>query len=674
MPLRKALPLVLIGLSIVACGRAPAEELTLAQAAERVLAEVVRPEGLSRPVLVFAWPTALQPGDVLHPYKKEGFGPFPEPTTIESEAWFFWIDDAPGAQFVHPNRFVLVDRASGEIQVSEEEWWPVLNGEGLWLTEEAYWNPDNWVYGNFEATPLQHRSQSGTPLTALAAVPPSQASPGAAIVINGWEAGERGEENFAADADGMHDLLTESGFDVTYLGPSEDNNPDRDGQPTFEAKMRWFSDQARRLKPGDSLVVYVTGHGGVLSDGDGSLGGVFESFLASWLEEFNPGVHIIVILQGCQSGAFQDGLNRVADVTVTATNATDPSYGDLDFDDDPNPEDRGSEYTSGYIEDWRELLNDPQEKANLEARASRNGTNLWEEVAALSHVSAAEKDVSFQRGWSFPSVRRGNPATTRLLVTPTLVPTPSPPPSQAGTYQVTAEVASDPAKHEQWVGLPESFTLTVAVSPALTFEGEAPWVPVTGTLQADGTFFADGKGPVAGYSDILVTLEGAFVADGFTAEYVMGAGGGLPSGQPIVFHLEGTLDTPAPTATPAAESGQQEETVEAFVEAFNQAFRDQDVDFLVDRLHPKVIQVYGEEACVAYVESVLDPELDLQITSVEGPEPWIWEVDERRFRIPSAYAIEGELSTRGETRETAGHFAPVDGRLHWFTDCGDPLQ
>ncbi len=133
-----------IGISLVlsACGSSDPYE----DAKQRVLAEVVDVDSLTDPVLVFALPEPLQPGDVIGAYQKAGYEPQPQPLTIEVPTWFFWIDDAPGAEFVHGNRFVFVEVESGELTVNVEAWWPVLNGEGLWITEAEYWNAANWIY------------------------------------------------------------------------------------------------------------------------------------------------------------------------------------------------------------------------------------------------------------------------------------------------------------------------------------------------------------------------------------------------------------------------------------------------------------------------------------------------------------------------------------------------
>ena len=414
-------------LVLASCASAPRAR-TFEEARQVVLDEVVQPESLDHPVIVFALPDPLRSGDQIGPYNKEGYGPTVVPTTIEDDSWFFWIDDAPGARFSHPGRFVLISQATGEVTIAEHAWWPVLNGQGLWTEGDEYWDEGNWAFSNLESGPQSEVPPTDSNARAGQASPAAQATgSGAAIVINGWESGEPGQDDFETDGDGMHDILTDAGFDVTYLGPKEDANPDRDEEATSENRLDWLHDKAEELQPGDTLVIYVTGHGDVVegTDGIGGIGAVFEDLLLKDLQSFDPGVHIIVILDSCHSGSFADGLRQVADVTIVSTSEADSSYGDIDplffegwMADDPNPEDEGGEYTSGLVEDWDEIMADPQQRAAVEARAAEQGTNFWEELAALSHVSATEKDVSALSGWSFPSLTRGTPETR-----PTPVPT-----------------------------------------------------------------------------------------------------------------------------------------------------------------------------------------------------------------------------------------------------------
>jgi hypothetical protein len=401
------------------------EPVTFEEAAELILSEIVKPDDLDHEVIVLAWPELLQPGSEIGPYNKEGYSQ-QDPTQIEEDSWFFWIDDAPGARFMHSTRFVLVAQGTGEVTVTAERWWPVLDGQGLWIERDDYWDESNWVFSNIEGRPSDQSTRTRSAgLAFLSAVPQLQApGTGSALVINFWEEGETGREDFEVDGDSMHDALTDAGFDVTYLGPSKDDDePHPDGEPTFDNRHAWFTEKAKQMGYCETLVLYVTGHGGVLDDGYGAIGAVYEDHLKKYLEDFDPGVHIVIVLDGCECGSFGDSMSEVADITVMATDGQSPSYFDLDPPNDPNAEDKGSEFSSGLVEDLNEILADPAKQAEARQRAERQGTTYWEEVFALSYVTALEKDAAYKNGKSFPQIVRGMPQDTRP---PTPTPTPVP--------------------------------------------------------------------------------------------------------------------------------------------------------------------------------------------------------------------------------------------------------
>jgi hypothetical protein len=683
---RAAVILVLFVVSAVflgACSQEPSDEaagdgISLEEAAEAVLQEVVDPDTLTHEVIVFAHPSPLQSGDVLESYCPELIEEEAFRVQIESEKWFFWIEDRPGARFAHPTRFVFVDRVTGEILATEDEWWPVLNGEGLWVDSKDYWDEENWVFSNVEWRPSflseAGSSLNGNPFSSQLTVtglggskmammqPP--ANPGAAIVINGWKSGESGKEDFEADADGMHDALEGAGFDTTYLGPDEDTNPDKNGASGLEPIVDWLGEKAAEMKPSQTLLFYITAHGSVSeASGRGFADSIFENTLQLQLQRFDPGVHIIVIVDSCKSGSFIDSLKLVADVTITSTNPTDPGWGDIDRDNDPNPDDKGGEFTSGFVEDWVRILSDPAEIARVAARAERRGENFWEALAGESYVTAVEKDAAYLNGMSFPMIEHGGPATK-----------PSPTPAldvlDGAVFDVDIEIGADPSNHGPFIKLPFTMKLTIRID-SVTFEGPPPWVTVTGELEEDGSFIASGSGTVAGFSGIAVTFEGNLSHQALSGEYVMGTEGGLPGGQSITYIVTGSPVSTEASPTPEPPGA---ETPQEFYERYTEAMHSQEVGFLYDRLHPVVIERYGAEACQSYLQTILDPGFDIGVEGVGDLGPWIYEMDDRSTQIEDVFPVDVVLTSRGETKSFEVHLALMGGKLYWFTDCGEPLE
>jgi hypothetical protein len=262
------------------------------------------------------------------------------------------------------------------------------------------------------------------------------------------------------------------------------------------------------------------------------------------------------------------------------------------------------------------------------------------------------------------------------------------PPS--GEIPVTAAVGEDRANHGPFIEMPTNFSLNyIIAADTITFSGPNPWVVVSGEApDSDGSFFTTGKGIVAGFADITTEFSGSFEEKLLTGDYVMGADGGLPTGLAITYTITGTLPlslvppvSSAPTTTPIATppdldlTGAYTTTIAAqtFFSEQNRLFQTQDVDSLYARLHPAVIDLYGGEVCAAYLTSVIETPVQIDVRSASEIGTWIWVIDDRNIPIPQALDVEVDFTARGETVARTVHLALVGEELRWFTDCGDPL-
>ena len=131
---------------------------------------------------------------------------------------------------------------------------------------------------------------------------------------------------------------------------------------------------------------------------------------------------------------------------------------------------------------------------------------------------------------------------------------------------------------------------------------------------------------------------------------------------------ETTTRTPG-NDTPAAAA----EKPEAFLAAFVRAVNTDDQAFLVDRLHPAVIDRYGAAQCQTYVAALVDPDASLGLVDVTGPDDFEYASDGLARSVPDTltFAVDGTLGGRAGAREY--HFALVDGQFRIFADCGDPV-
>ncbi len=131
------LGLIILGgiLLNLSCSSQPV--LSLEEAINIVIEEVVEPEQLDHKIIVFAWPDLLKKGDTIGPYNQPEIGSSISPKEIMEDSWFIWIDDAPAAYFAHPSRFVIISKETGQVSVSDENRWPVLNDDDhQWIDYE----------------------------------------------------------------------------------------------------------------------------------------------------------------------------------------------------------------------------------------------------------------------------------------------------------------------------------------------------------------------------------------------------------------------------------------------------------------------------------------------------------------------------------------------------------
>lgn len=83
-----------------------------------------------------------------------------------------------------------------------------------------------------------------------------------------------------------------------------------------------------------------------------------------------------------------------------------------------------------------------------------------------------------------------------------------------------------------------------ATGGSIIFEGDAPWITVTGTNDSQGNFTATGIGTYAGFSGIDATFTGKLILDatgqivGLDGTKEIGKNGKLPGGQSIIYSVK----------------------------------------------------------------------------------------------------------------------------------------
>jgi hypothetical protein len=232
----------------------------------------------------------------------------------------------------------------------------------------------------------------------------------------------------------------------------------------------------------------------------------------------------------------------------------------------------------------------------------------------------------------------------------------------------------------KYVGFVDGSLIDIFFGDSIHIEGPSPWVNVSGDFdEEDGSFYATGRGTVAGFPDIAVVFEGTLDETGISGELTMGAEGGLPQGEPIVYQVSGTKvdelpeETTGEEAPPALPAG-VEDAIDTFVQTFNTAFQEGDAYTLYQLLHPAVFELYGEDACRTYLEGAIASTIQLEVKEMTQVGSWDWEIDGHSTPVDFIYQVEVEVTYLDTPTTQEFHLSlPGDDSVRWFTDCGEPL-
>lgn len=129
-----------------------------------------------------------------------------------------------------------------------------------------------------------------------------------------------------------------------------------------------------------------------------------------------------------------------------------------------------------------------------------------------------------------------------------------------------------------------------------------------------------------------------------------------------------TTTPPGPTSTSPTATAPSE-TPESFLAQLASALRTGDTKFLDARLHPAVIERFGEAACIAALPALTDPTAAFTVKSVEKPAPYEWKIGDKSTTVPDTVAVQVTRTRKGQALDVTVHVTLVDGTYRWFTDC-----
>ena len=278
-------------------------------------------------------------------------------------------------------------------------------------------NRDNWAFSNLEDGTVYEASARVTELLYQRASRNRLiiTSREAIVPVNGWKPGGGRDAGFSDDMGNLTDFAQRSGI-RQYL-------PQGDQLVDIENAIKAAVDAGA-----DDIFIYLTGHGFESGNRPHKDTVLRPQDLIEMMRKF-PTARFKVVVQGCYGGKWVDPLKEsgMVDIVLTAANGEQASYGDLDLGGDPNPDDTGSEYSSGLFEDLDAIAESGALQIEARGLAQEAGRDEFVGWLMLADVSAREKDVSLIRGLTEPQnwTRSGAapaPSTTTTTLAPARTP------------------------------------------------------------------------------------------------------------------------------------------------------------------------------------------------------------------------------------------------------------
>ncbi|NYZ74176.1 hypothetical protein H0O00_03465 [Candidatus Micrarchaeota archaeon] len=196
--------------------------------------------------------------------------------TLASDTWFFFVDTDPFAPFDHDTFFVFIDVATAEYFVTNESYYPVINGISYFASMDSRLDASRRVYPDPSEGNLTYNLSGPTfvtlPYDALAIANPPAGTPlplmdyqccdgvgnKYALVMSGYD-----DPTFDSDTSTVYDYLKGQGYsddDITYLTTSL-GTPNSDGQTTLARVESAFRSLALNAECCDDVFIYLAGHG-----------------------------------------------------------------------------------------------------------------------------------------------------------------------------------------------------------------------------------------------------------------------------------------------------------------------------------------------------------------------------------------------------------------------------
>jgi hypothetical protein len=317
------------------------------------------------------------------------------------------VDDDPFALFAHATRYVLVDTVTEEVTVLEKWWPPAINGAFPWSHDADREDPANWAYSHLtEWPPAGPTAVSAEQLAAGASggrVVAAGTQDGL-VLVNGWSPGQADNGDMGKNITNGQDWAEGEGVGNSTAGPPG-------GLVGVRAAI-----QEQVHKGADDIFLYIVCHGDWDEHGKLCLNingeKVTTADLCKLFAEF-PGVDFKVAVDACHSGWLVEQLIGCGPVAIAITSCTsgEVAYGDQDPKDqhganvDRNPEDTGTEFSSGLWHDLKQIMGDPKQLKAAEKLAAEQKIPRMAGILRLAFNSALRLDVNANLGRTHPRVK-----------------------------------------------------------------------------------------------------------------------------------------------------------------------------------------------------------------------------------------------------------------------------
>lgn len=133
---------------------------------------------------------------------------------------------------------------------------------------------------------------------------------------------------------------------------------------------------------------------------------------------------------------------------------------------------------------------------------------------------------------------------------------------------------------------------------------------------------------------------------------------------------DGSATSTEPSSSSSTMAAVRAETPDQFLAELQRAERESDTAFLLARLHPAVIERYGEDVCRATVAEAADPTSTFDVVGIDHTGPWDYTSDGQTTTIAdTTFVLTNRTVHAQPTQQVQVHVAAVGGQQRWFTDC-----